>query len=249
MQSGHHGLERFLKRLLLNSALSEAEQSAILSMRATEVQVAARDDLVMPGETVDQSTLTVEGCLGRFDLMRNGARQITSLYIPGDMCDLYSVVAPTTGWGITALGPATILHVPHADLRSVATEYPNLAFAFWRDTTLDASILAKWIANMGRKQALARVAHLLCELGVRMERAELGERREYRLKITQEQIADAMGLTSVHVNRSLQQLRARNLIVTTGSLVSIPDWDRLTELAEFVPTFLLAGEAKADRPS
>ncbi|WP_157944697.1 Crp/Fnr family transcriptional regulator [Mangrovicella endophytica] len=247
MQDAHIGLTLFLGRLKLNSTLSEAEQAAILNLSFREVQVATKDDLIMPGETVTYSTLVAHGHLGRFDLMRNGSKQITAFYIPGDMCDLFSVVAPTVGWGISAFGPATVLQVPHAALMAVATEYPNLAFAFWRDTTLDASILAKWASNIGRKKATPRIAHLLCEIGIRLERAGLGSRQGFELELTQEQIGDAVGLTSVHVNRSMQALRADGLIVTKRQMMSIPDWNRLAEAAEFAPAYLLHDEATSGR--
>jgi CRP-like cAMP-binding protein len=91
----------------------------------------------------------VEGLVGRFDQMKDGRRQISALYIPGDMCDLHSTVMPVAGWGLEAITTTTVLHVPHYDLRNLATEFPNVALAFWRDTTADASVLAKWVGNSG----------------------------------------------------------------------------------------------------
>lgn len=237
--SNQQALARFVDRLLLHSALSEEERQAILALEGQFVRAAAKRDLVIPGETVGHAILVVSGILGRFDLMRSGARQITALHIAGDMCDLHSVVAPTTGWGITALSTATILTIAHGELKRLAEAHPNVAITFWRDSVVDASVLAKWIGNMGRKNALSRVAHLLCEMGVRMERIGLGDRQSYALDLTQEQIGDVVGLTPVHVNRTVRTLRDEGLASVRSGQVDVMNWDRLTAVAEFMPTFLL----------
>lgn len=233
------GLRPFLNRVLLHSDLGEAERQAILDISSRLVEVSANTTLVSPGQTVDHSIMVVDGTLARFDQMRNGARQITAFYIAGDMSDLHSVVAPVTGWGVSSLGKSTILRVPHRELRAVVEQHPAIAFAFWRDTTLDASILAKWIATVGRRSARSRLAHLICELAIRSERAGIGTRHAFTLSATQEHIGDAMGLTAVHTNRTLQFLRAEDLVIIQRHNIAIPDWNRLVTFAEFDPTFLL----------
>lgn len=237
--SNHAALARFLDRLLRRSRLSPEERAAILGLRSHASQAPAHRDIVSPGQKVDHSCLVVEGLAGRFDQMRDGRRQITAIYIPGDMCDLHSAVAPVAGWGLEALTTTTVLLIPHSDILAASRTHPGLALALWRDTTADASILAKWVGNVGRKDAGARLAHLLCELGVRMEQAGLGTRRRFALPVTQAQLADALGLTSVHVNRTLQILR-RDAVVRTGQgVVHVDDWDQLADRAEFDPEFLL----------
>jgi CRP-like cAMP-binding protein len=235
----HPALERFLARLMLRSNLSAAEQAAVLSLNAQPIEVSARRDVVMPGRTVDYSCLIASGWAARFDQMRDGQRQITAFYIAGDMCDLHSVVAPTAGWGIAALTDTTILKIAHSALRGTVDAFPNLALAYWRDTTADASILAKWIANIGRADAEARVAHLLCELAIRIEHAGLSSRTAYALRLTQEQIADAVGLTAVHVNRMLRNLRHAGSAAVQNHAVEVLDWQRLTDTAAFDPAYML----------
>ncbi|MBB3695614.1 Crp/Fnr family transcriptional regulator [Sphingomonas sp. BK580] len=242
-------LARFVKRLELGVELSDAERQAILQLPGLEAHSRQGRELARPGDTVDHAILCAEGIIGRFDIMRSGARQITALYVPGDMSDLHSVVAPSITWGLTPLGPSTIVRIPHTDLKRLATSYPNLALAFWRETTVDASILAKWIANMGRKEARARIAHLLCELGVRMQRAEVGERLNYELPLTQEQIGDATGLTAVHVNRTMNALRRDGIVDVRNRRVLITRWDELVAIAEFDARYLLAGTTKPALPS
>jgi CRP-like cAMP-binding protein len=154
-------LKRFLDRLLRRSKLSAEERAAVLNVRSRASQVGAHRDIVSPGNKVDHACLVMEGLVGRFDQMRDGRRQITAFHIPGDMCDLQSVVSPVAGWGLEALTTTTILHIPHGDLRRLAVDHPAVALAFWRDTSADASIFAKWVANVGRRDALSRLAHLL----------------------------------------------------------------------------------------
>lgn len=237
--SNHVALRRFLDRLLRRSELSPEEQSAILGLRSHASQVRAHSVLVSPGQLVQDARLVVAGLVSRFDQMKEGRRQITALHIPGDMCDLQSVVSPLASWGLEALTTTTILHIPHRDFRNVATVYPAVALAFWRDTSADASVLAKWIGNLGRRDASSRLAHLLCELGLRMEGAGLGTRTEYRLPMTQTRVADVLGLSPVHVNRTLQALRRLGIVRTEQRTIHIEDWDGLAALGEFSPEFLM----------
>jgi CRP-like cAMP-binding protein len=239
MAASHPALERFLARLLLRSTLGGEERRAILQLPYRIDHIQSRIEIVSPGDSVSNACLVAKGLVGRFDQMRDGRRQIAAFYIPGDMCDLHSVVAPTAGWGIVALTSSTILRVPHSDLRRLATGYPAIAMAFWRDGTVDASVLAKWVGNLGRQDARSRLAHVLCEVGTRMERAGFATRNSFDFDVTQEQLADAIGLTSVHVNRTIQKLRGEGILSMRAHRVEIADWNRLADIAEFDPTYLL----------
>lgn len=239
MNVGHPAIEKFVVRLLRRSTLSSEEVHALLTLPCRVTQPQAHADIVRPGETVSHACLVAKGLVARFDQMRDGKRQIAAFHITGDMCDLHSVVAPTAGWGISALSPSTVLFVPHAELRKLAIAYPNVALAFWRDSTADASVLAKWVGNLGRQDARARLAHLLCEMGVRLELADLGTRTSFVLDATQEQLADALGLTAVHVNRTMQALRREGLLATRSRTIEVADWQRFAEVADFDPAYLL----------
>ena len=135
-----------------------------------------------------------------------------------------------------------MLFVPHEPLRKLI-EDANLALAFWRDTVVDGSILAKWVSNLGRKAAPPRVAHLFCEIGIRMEHAGLGTRTEFDFPMTQAQLADVVGLTSVHLNRTLKGLAAKG-VTFARKTVRIADWDLLAAMAEFDPAYLLLPPGK-----
>jgi CRP-like cAMP-binding protein len=236
-------LALFVDRLVLRTTLTEAQKDRITSLPGRISRVPACHDIILPGQHTDHACLVASGLVGRFDTMADGRRQIVAFYLPGEMCDLHSVPVPTSGWGLEALAGSTLVFVPHAALRE-ATDDPIIALAFWRDTVTDASLLAKWAANLGRKQAIPRLAHLFCEMGVRMECRGLGERTEYDLPVTQAQLADAVGLTSVHLNRTLKALRDQG-VAFSGRKVRITDWARLTQLAEFDPVYLLLTERGA----
>lgn len=242
-------LARFLERLKLRSTLSPAESEAILNLPGRIVVYGPHRDFVRRGDHVNAISLVVDGLAARFDADKRGERQITALHIPGDICDLHSVVLPVANWGIEVLTKTTIMKLPHAALKAIASEYPAIAAAFWRDTMVDAGVLAQWVANLGRKDSRARFAHLLCEIGFRMEYAGLGSRASFPLKMTQQNIADTLGLTLVHVNRKIQELRADGLIQTSKGTINIVDWTGLAEIADFRPSYLQVPDQEVAKDS
>jgi CRP-like cAMP-binding protein len=128
--------------------------------------------------------------------------------------------------------------ITHEALREICTRYPRIGAALWRETLIDAAIFREWVMNVGQREAYQRMAHVLCELLVRLRAVGLAEDHACDLPITQSEFADAMGITTVHVNRVLQQMRADGLIETKGTQVKIPDWDRLKQAGEFDPAYL-----------
>jgi CRP-like cAMP-binding protein len=245
---------RFLQKLLSHSALNAEEQQAILGLPVRPFQVRANADIVRLGETVDHACLVFEGLVGRFEQTHEGQRQITSLHVPGDMVDLHSVVVPRSSSALQALSTTTVLRVPHAELRRLAETFPGIGRAFWRECSVDAAILSQWVANVGRRNAQARLAHLLCEMAILMEAAGLGSRSCFRLEATQTHLADALGLTSVHVNRTLKGLKDTGVVSIEGRNVHIENWDALTRLGDFDAAYLHlrrpeAGDVNAIRAS
>jgi CRP-like cAMP-binding protein len=158
------------------------------------------------------------------------------------MADLPSVVSPKSAWGLTALAPTTVLRVPHAEVRRIAAKHPGVAEAFWRDCVADGSIFSEWVVNVGRRDAIARLAHVFCEMAVRYERAGRGDRRSFLLPATQADLGDATGLTSVHINRTLRVLRTRSIVTVQGGKITIHDWDQLVSTGEFDVGYLLLDE-------
>ena len=236
--SNRPDLQRFLDRLTSRSALTDKEQQAILNLPCRSEHIQSNRDIVTLGERVDHACLVVDGIVGRFGQNSEGKRQITALHIPGDMADLHSVVQPESASALQALSIATILRVPHAALRAAAARYPALAEALWRDCMVDASILSQWVVNVGRRDAKERIAHLLCEMAVRLHAAPAEGEIVFPFGVTQSQLADATGLTSVHVNRTLQALRRDGLAEVSSRAVHIPDWHALVAAGDFDASYL-----------
>ena len=237
-QSRPSGLQLFLDRLLARSVLNRGEQDAILGLRSNAMLAPRNTDIVSYGETVDHACLVADGLVASFTSGADGRRQITSFFVSGDMVDLHSVVTPKSGHSLQALAPSTILRIRHADLRALASRYPAIAEAFWRDCVVDAAIFAQWVVNVGSRDAATRTAHLLCELGIRLERAGIGTRSRFPLAMTQTHLGDALGLTPVHVNRTLRSLRERALLTLVGAEVIVEDWPRLAEAGDFDDRYL-----------
>lgn len=232
-------LKLFVGRLASRSTLTDEEQRAVLGLTGRIKLVPAHVDFVRQREHLDHASLIVDGLAGRFGQNRDGARQITCLHIPGDMADLSSVVGATGGWGLTALARTTILQVPHRDLRRLAARHAGVAEAFWRDGVADGSIFSEWVVNVGRRDALARLAHLLCEMAIRNARSGGGDPDSFALPMTQSQLGDATGLTSVHVNRTIRELRMRAVVTMHLGQVTIHDWKGLVAIGDFDDSFML----------
>lgn len=202
----HLDLQHFLDRLTGRSVLSDEEQTVILSLPTRASQISAKRDFVRLDEQVDHACFVLDGLVARCDQTSRGARQITALQIPGDMPDLLSLVQPRATSALQALATTTILRIPHWALNEATSKYPAIAQAFWRDCMVDSMILAQWVVNLGRRNAQTRISHLFCEMACRLGAVGNGGSVAFKLLMTQDQLADATGLTPVHVNRSLKAL-------------------------------------------
>ena len=232
-------LKLFVKRLLTRSVLTQEEAEAILGLKGELREIRAHQDFVRLGEPVDHSCLIVDGLVGRFGQNGEGVRQITCFHIAGDMADLASVMSPKSGWGLSTTTRSELLRLPHTELRRIAAAHPGVAEAFWRDCVADGSIFSEWVVNMGRRDSLTRLAHLFCEMAIRSELAGLGDRKSYPLQATQADLGDATGMTDVHLNRTLKELKARSVLTARAGTVTIDDWDQLVSIGEFDDRFML----------
>jgi CRP-like cAMP-binding protein len=174
-----------------------------------------------------------------------GKRQIVAFNVPGDVPDLQSLHLKVLDNNVGTISPCRVGFIHHEVLRDICERYPRITAAFWRETLIDAAIFREWMTSLGRREAYARIAHLLCELLVRLRAVGLAENHTCELPITQAEFADALGLTTVHVNRVLQELRADGLIRMKGQQLTIPDWEKLKEVGEFDPTYLHLEQAAA----
>jgi CRP-like cAMP-binding protein len=231
-------IEPLLAKLELRDPLHPQEREALAASFAAPRSCAAGEVLVAQGSSPDESTLLLSGMTGRVTMVRDGRQQITALHIAGDFVDLHSLLIRRMDHSIIALSSCRVTTVAHARLRTLTSQFPHLARLLWLSTLLDSAIHRQWLVAMGRLDALAHMAHLLCELSLRLRVIGLTEGDHFELPLSQATFADALGMSPVHVNRTLQELRGRKLVAWKGKRVTITDWAALAELAEFDPTYL-----------
>ena len=230
-----------LTRKLSRLAALNAEDLACLAALPTEVEGAPRfRQLVREGDVPARCCLLVTGYAARYKLTASGVRQIVSFHIAGDLLDVQHLLLAQADHSVETVTPATIAWIPKPDLLRAARERPSIGTALWRDCLIDASVFREWTLNVGRRDARSRVAHMLCEFIARCEAAGLGRRECFELPMTQSQIGDATGLTSVHVNRTLKALDADGALMRTRNQFRVLDWDRLCSIADFDAAYLHA---------
>lgn len=230
--------EGLVRKLRVRDILSAEEERALADMVSDVKTFGPGQVLVRSGAAVSECNLLVEGMVCRYKDLADGQRQILELHVAGDFVDLHSFVLKRLEHNIGSLTPVRIALMPHEAMKRVTEAHPHLARMLWFSTLLDAAIHREWILSMGRRTALARIAHILCELFVRMEIVGLATGHRYPLPLTQTDLADAAGLTAVHVNRMLKKLRDDGLVTFRGGEVTIHDWERLQQAADFNPGYL-----------
>lgn len=236
--SASTALQIFVDRLAVLSPLSREEIAKLRGLKAQVTRVCANADIVFPGTHFEHAVLVASGLVGRYLPLSDGRRQITAIHVPGELADLHRVASPKAGSALQALTNSAIVLVSGSELRALALTSPRITQAFWVYSAVDAAILARWAVILGRGEARVRMAHLLCEIGLRMEASGQGDRTDFLLELTQGQIGDALGLTPVHVNRTLKALKESGVVEVEGRIFRIPDWPRLAAIAEFDPDYL-----------
>ena len=231
-------IERIIRRLETRSPLEEDDREAIRALPFTYKTLDAASYMVREGEKPEICMILLTGFAFRHKVTGEGGRQILSVHMPGEFLDLQNSFLGVADHNVQALTRCDIASVPVAALQGIASQRPRIAKAMWIDTLIDAAIFREWIVNVGRRDSITRIAHLLCEFALRLRAAGLGEENRYSLPMTQEQIADCTGLTPVHVNRVLQELGRRELIDRQKRLVTIVDWDILRHIGDFSRRYL-----------
>jgi CRP-like cAMP-binding protein len=219
--------------------ISDEEEAAILGALEGPYEVERGEDIAADGSTPKHSTVMLAGVACRYKLLADGRRQILAFEYPGDVTDIYSYVLKRIDHGIGAVTKCSVAHLPHKAIAALTEKYPNLAYTLWRDSLVDASVAQSWLINAGRRSALERLAHLICEQFVRLSVVGLAKPGEpSRFYINQTDLADASGLSLVHVNKTLQLLKDKGLIGRNPNLLEILDWEGLKAVAGFEPTYL-----------
>jgi CRP-like cAMP-binding protein len=227
-----------IRKLEVLGPLADEEKRMLERLHLCPRPVAADRDLVQEGERTSQCLLLVQGFACRYKMSQDGTRQIVSFHIPGDFVDLNSLLLGKMDHSIAAITPVRVAPIPHATILGWTQPYPNLVHLLWRDTLIDAASFREWVINVGRRTAYQRTAHLLCELATRLRAVGLTHGDACDLPISQVKLADALGLSPVHTNRMLQQLRGEGLIELGGGSLIVRDWKELERAGEFDPTYL-----------
>lgn len=231
-------IERHLLKLRARDDVSAEEEAAIRAAVSHLIDVRADRLAVRAGESMDHSMILLSGIAARRKDMRDGRRQYTELHVAGDFTDLHSFTLKYLDHDIVALSDCKFAIVPHERLKEITERHPHLTRVLWFGTNLDAAIHREWVLSLGSRSALARMAHLFCELHVRMELVGLTRGLCYDLPISQQELGEMLGITPVHANRTLQQLRKQGVVEFAGGLVTIRDVAALKQMAEFDASYL-----------
>jgi CRP-like cAMP-binding protein len=231
-------IERHLLKIRARDALSAEEERAIRSALGEVREHPAGRTIIRANEELNESTLLLDGLMSRYKDLRNGQRQVTELHVPGDFADLHSFTLKRLDHDVMTLTPCRVVTMPHENLKRITEEHPHLTRVYWFGTNLDAAVHREWEVSLGRRTAIARMANLFCELHIRLGIVGMTEGDSYRLDLTQLELSECLGLTSVHVNRVLRELREQGALEFRSGRVMIQNLTLLRQIAEFDPSYL-----------
>jgi CRP-like cAMP-binding protein len=220
--------------------LSPEEHITIAGLPLHVREFKAGEDIAREQDRPSQCCVVLEGLACRYKVLSSGRRQIFSFHIPGDIPDLQSLHIDVMDHNLSTIVPSKVGFIPHHIMRDFLRAHPRISDVFWRDTLIEAAIFREWIANVGARAARPRMAHVICEMYVRL-RATGGiaeDKYEFPFPITQAELGHAVGLSTVHVNRTLQSLRRDELITHNRTSILIKDWPGLQAAGEFDATYL-----------
>jgi CRP-like cAMP-binding protein len=249
MQVPTSAFARLIRRLERRARLADADRQALEALPHSIRSLPAGTHVVRDGDRPEACCLLLSGFACRYKITGDGARQIVSFHMAGEFVDLQNGLIGVADHSVQLLTEAEVVVVPRQALHDLALARPAIGEALWIDTLIDASIFREWVVNVGRRDSRARVAHLLCELSLRMQEAGLADGHLYELPMTQEQLADAVGLTPVHVNRVLKQLAEEGLISRDRRTIVIEDWPLMREAGDFNARYLHQEDGARERPS
>lgn len=233
-----HPLTLFADRLDARVKLSQPARAAVLALPFAVREMAQGTHMIRERDAPSHCCLMLSGFSYRHKIVANGGRQILAVHMAGDMVDLQNAFFDSSDHNVQALTHCEVALIPRAAVEELAFSVGPVGKAMWLETLVDGSIFREWIANVGRRTAKQRIAHFLCEFAVRLEAIGLGETCNYELPMTQEQIGDVVGLTSVHVNRTLMALDREGLTERTKRSVIILDWKKLARAGDFNTHYL-----------
>src|ERR1700744_4993352 len=227
-----------LRKLANFTKLTDEECAAVKEGTQDLHEVAAREDVISQGDRTGGVKLLLEGFACRYKVLEDGRRQIVAYFVPGDLCDLRVFILKRMDHSIGSLTASRVAILAPDAILGLTNRFPNLTRALWWSTLVKEAIAREWIVNVGQRNARERMAHLFCEVLYRFRAVDLNEGNSCTLPLTQVELAETLGLSSVHVNRTLQELRRQKLITFEGGTLTIQDLDALKELSFFNPDYL-----------
>jgi CRP-like cAMP-binding protein len=231
-------IELHLKKLRKRDDINAEEERFIRGLISQTVEIPADKVFVRAGDTLRESTMLLRGWMARAKDLPSGQRQFAEIHVPGDFTDLHAFALKRLDHDIVSITPCTVGIVPHERLKEMTEKFPHLTRVYWFATNLDAAVHRELTLSMGRRSAISRMAHLFCELLIRLEVVGLTNGNSYEFPLTQAELAEALGLTAVHVNRTLQEMRRSGLIELENRWVNILDLGGLKGVAEFDDSYL-----------
>ena len=227
-----------VRRLERHVKLSAPDRAALLAAPHSVRQLDRAAHIIREGDRADRCVVLLSGFACRYKLVGEGGRQIVSIHMPGDPIDLQNIFLDVSDHNIQTLTVATVATIGRDAVSALIAAAPMVGRAMWIDTMIEASVHREWVANVGRRDARTRITHLLCELAIRQRGAGIADDGSYQLPLTQEQLADATGLTAVHVNRVLRSLTAEKMIERRKWAFSINNWENLAREGDFSARYL-----------
>lgn len=231
-------IKAHLRKLRARDVITAEEEQVIRSLPAQFVDVPADRTVIRHGDLLNHSTLLLEGWMARAKYLPTGQRQLVELHVAGDFTDLHGFTLKRLEHDIITLSKCRVALVPHERLKALTEQHPHLTRMYWFMTNLDAAVQREWTLSLGRRSALARMAHLFCELNIRLEIGERAASNSYNFPLTQSELSECLGLTTVHANRTLQELRRLGLVEVENRTVTILDLESLKEAAQFDDAYL-----------
>lgn len=227
----------FIRKLASVAELPEEDLRLLEKVTEDVRDIAPRRDIIREGEKPDHVHLMLAGWACRYHILPNGKRQISAFMLPGDLCDAHVTILEQMDHSIGALTAAKVAFISKALMREL-TDRPTIARALWWATLVDEAVLRAWIVNLGKRDAYDRIAHIVCETYARLQNVGLADGGGFEMPVAQEELGDALGLTSVHINRSLKRLREDGVMTFRRGHIQIHDVTRLSKAAGFDPAYL-----------
>ncbi|HVL78837.1 MAG TPA: Crp/Fnr family transcriptional regulator [Sphingomicrobium sp.] len=232
-------LEPMARKLAYRVHLEPDDIQAILALPHVVKTIERNQFIVREREIPTHSCVMLSGFSVRSKLVGSGDRQIVAIHMKGEMVDLQNSLLEVADHSVQALTGSKVALIPRQEIVRLSEQRPKVGRAMWIDTLVEGSICREWVTNVGRRNARTRIAHLFCEFSLRLKLAGLDRDNGYELPMTQEQIGDATGLTSVHVNRTIKALEAERLIERANPRsIHIGDWRKLADVGDFDSTYL-----------